>query len=194
MAAADLDASLLVQISTVFHRLDPLVRVRLLVACCLLKGGRRQELQASIMHLLHKATQDDSEWVRFFGHALDARDGSIKLEKALAALPEVQSTACALRQKVQSSDDGKIAPWLHAPQLDYLSDHAKQSSLHRYAPEPDEQHFTLRASGHEHATLLQGSRAGLASIVAAAAASDTGAYASLLSGTSPSLHHHTCKL
>jgi hypothetical protein len=85
----DLSADLILQIREKFDLLEPLVRVRLLIACCLLSTSKRQDLAPAIQLLLQTASADDNEWVRFYGKALVAGDGNINLQQALQAFPEV---------------------------------------------------------------------------------------------------------
>jgi hypothetical protein len=85
----ELESSLILEIRDVFHDLDPLVRVRLLISCCLLSPQKQEELAPAVKKLLERAAVDDNEWVRFYGHAISADDGSVRVERALDAFPEV---------------------------------------------------------------------------------------------------------
>jgi hypothetical protein len=85
----ELKCELIYQMRDVFELLDPLVRVRLLISCCLLRPDQQKELAPAIEKLLQTAMSDENEWVRFYGHALSIEDGSVDLKRALAAFPEV---------------------------------------------------------------------------------------------------------
>ena len=92
----DLTSELILQIRDVFDDLDPLIRVRVLIACCLLEPGRQKELAPAVRLLLRTATKDRDEWVRFYGHALSVEEGGIVLHQALAVFPEVRNFALLL--------------------------------------------------------------------------------------------------
>lgn len=86
----DLTGPLILQIVDVFSDLDPLIRARLLISLCLVPPDKQAALAASVSTLLQRACSDDSEWVRFFGHAICFEEGSVSLEPALPAFPEVR--------------------------------------------------------------------------------------------------------
>ena len=86
----DLDATLIRQMRDVFDELEPLVRVRLLISCCLLSPSKLKELHAPITELLQTAASDENEWVRFYGHAINAEHGDVQLGRALETFPEVR--------------------------------------------------------------------------------------------------------
>ena len=90
----DLDVDLIHQLCRVFADLEPLVRVRLLISCCLLSPARREELQGPIHELLQTASTDENEWVRFYGNAISSGDGDVNLQRALGAFPEVIAYFC----------------------------------------------------------------------------------------------------
>jgi hypothetical protein len=97
----ELESSLILQIRDVFGDLDPLVRVRLLISCCLLSPRKQAELAPAVKELLTRAAADDNEWVRFYGHAISAEDGSVRVERALGAFPEVGSISLPVQQKMK---------------------------------------------------------------------------------------------
>ncbi len=48
---------------SIFHKLEPLVKVRLLIACALAPEGDRAKHSAELQHLAEHACKDDDEWV-----------------------------------------------------------------------------------------------------------------------------------
>jgi hypothetical protein len=87
---ASLTSDLLEKITDAFERLEPLVRVRLLIACAFLKASRREELAKELQQLARKASSDDHEWVRMYGLVLGDMDGKMHLQRALEAFPVVR--------------------------------------------------------------------------------------------------------
>lgn len=86
-----LTSELLVKITDDFDRLEPLVRVRLLISCAFLTPTRRQDLADELRALAKKASHDDHEWVRMYGLVLGDMDGRMHLPRALEAFPVVRS-------------------------------------------------------------------------------------------------------
>lgn len=89
----DLTGPLILQIVDVFGDLDPLIRARLLISCCLASPEQQPALADAVAALLQRARSDDSEWVRLFGHAICFDEGSVRIEPALPAFPEVRHSS-----------------------------------------------------------------------------------------------------
>ena len=85
-----LTSEMLRGVITAFDRLEPLVRVRLLLACAFLKPAQRHELASELEALTQKASNDDHEWVRLYGTTLANVDGIIRLDNAKGAFPVVR--------------------------------------------------------------------------------------------------------
>lgn len=86
-----LTAEMLNDMTAAFDRMEPLVRVRLLIACAFLKPARRAELAPELRALAAKASGDDHEWVRLYATALAEADGRIRLDNSAEAFPVVRT-------------------------------------------------------------------------------------------------------
>ena len=92
---------------------------------------------------------------------------------------QVQQTVDALTHHLQGRSDAATAA-LQPPELDFLSQRLADDQASAHSVDVT-QHFKLRTNAHDHSFILQGNRAGLATMVSAAAASES-EYASLISG------------
>jgi hypothetical protein len=90
-ALSQLDHAKLSLILQVFSngKLDQLVKVRLLLSCCLLPSNQKAELSALLAPLAEAARSDEDEFVRVIGHAVGDFTGQLDLEAVMKLLPMV---------------------------------------------------------------------------------------------------------
>lgn len=181
--ASTLTVELLEQMVDVFERMEPLIRVRLLIACTFLEPARFRELAIALEALIKKAGTDDHEWVRLYGQALKSMDGNLHLENALDAFPVLKATVEDLTARLDSTDSGDTS-YLRPLEEQFLS---PRLMAKRGVVPPDllqHNHFSVRSGGEETAAQLWDSRPGAAAVVAAAAVSGS-KYSDVLSGVQP---------
>jgi hypothetical protein len=78
-------------------RLDPMTKVRLIIACSLLEQSRQDVLADSLRALMQRAAQDDNEWVRLYGTSLLGMQHEVDLRRAATVMPEVcLARACSI--------------------------------------------------------------------------------------------------
>lgn len=75
----DLTPQLLEGVHATFKDLDPLIRVRFLVACCLSPPSKKQALMPGLRKLIQLAKEDADEWVQALGHTINPHHASITL-------------------------------------------------------------------------------------------------------------------
>jgi hypothetical protein len=101
----DLTPEELERINAAYHHLDPLVRVRLLIACALLPPERKEYMADAFKALLDRAVNDTNNWVRLYGCALDAATGTFRFDRAYESFPDVryrydlENCICRIRTK-----------------------------------------------------------------------------------------------
>lgn len=77
----DLTPQLLEAVSSTFKELEPLIRVRFLVACCLAPPDKKQALMPGLRNVLQLAQKDEDEWVQALGYSIDPEHASIRLNE-----------------------------------------------------------------------------------------------------------------
>lgn len=75
----DLTPQLLEDVRSTFKELDPLIRVRFLVACCLAPPSKKEALMPGLRSVIQLAKQDEDQWVQALGHTIDPQNASITL-------------------------------------------------------------------------------------------------------------------
>ncbi|GAX75056.1 hypothetical protein CEUSTIGMA_g2500.t1 [Chlamydomonas eustigma] len=105
VALSQLDHAKLSLILQVFSngKLDQLVKVRLLLSCCLLPPHRKTELSALLTSLAEVARSDEDEFVRVIGHAVGDFSGQLDLEAVMRLLPMVSETMSAVWDLLESA-------------------------------------------------------------------------------------------
>eukprot|EP00951_Prasinocladus_malaysianus_P028662 scaffold262032_cov24-Prasinocladus_malaysianus.AAC.1 len=68
-------------------RLDPMVRVRLLLSTLFIPQERLQELRPALRQLADAAVTADDDWVRVFGNAVQNFDGRLDIEEVEKGFP-----------------------------------------------------------------------------------------------------------
>lgn len=103
---------------------------------------------------------------------------------------QVKETVDRLNAHMQGrTPNAASAAGLRPPELDFLSRRLADARSSSPGEDNDVQHFRERQNAQDHSFLLQGKRAGLTAVVAAAATSEE-AYAPLLSSA---LRHEACR-
>lgn len=96
---SQIDSAKLQMLGRVFckGKLDQLVKVRLLIACLLLPKAKRAELQEELCELARAACNDDDEWVRVMGYAVDGFSGHLNLDAVMReqSMVRMLNSSCA---------------------------------------------------------------------------------------------------
>lgn len=81
---ARLDGEILEAVTNQFSRLEPMVRVRLLLSTLFLPAERRDgALRPALERLAEVAASEDDEWVRVVGAAVGRFDGRLHIEEVI---------------------------------------------------------------------------------------------------------------
>eukprot|EP00892_Ulva_mutabilis_P003933 jgi/Ulvmu1/1911/UM012_0070.1 len=176
----DLTPQLVEAVSATFKDLDPLIRVRFLVACCLAPPDKKPALMPGLRNVIQLAQKDEDEWVQALGHSIDPEHASIRLdeESLQRGRSEVSDSVKELIEALDSVTVNNCDQL--CPTVDTFICKSQQASLKSPA---EHTHFTVRDSYHDIEAILLEGRPGdacLPSIISRA--SEGSGYAALFSG------------
>ncbi|KAK9830636.1 hypothetical protein WJX81_007675 [Elliptochloris bilobata] len=126
-----------------FEKLDPLVRVRLLLAAMLLPPAQREDLAPELQALAAAARTDKEEWVGVIGRAVGDFSGVLDLPAVLEASTAARETMKELESRLErcNTDDADFRPVEEV----YLSPRLVAAARGAAPQAPAHTHFTLRA-------------------------------------------------
>lgn len=83
------------RVVSVFPKLEPLVKVRLLLACALAPSSDRGKHHAELQRLADQAAADEDEWVRIMSTTASGFSGALNWDAVLDKFPLVSLTHCS---------------------------------------------------------------------------------------------------
>eukprot|EP00193_Tetraselmis_chui_P021787 CAMPEP_0177793830 /NCGR_PEP_ID=MMETSP0491_2-20121128/25301_1 /TAXON_ID=63592 /ORGANISM="Tetraselmis chuii, Strain PLY429" /LENGTH=338 /DNA_ID=CAMNT_0019316405 /DNA_START=108 /DNA_END=1120 /DNA_ORIENTATION=- len=137
-----LDAEILEAVTNQFSRLEPMVRVRLLLSTLFVPSERVAVLRPALDRLAEVAASEDDEWVRVVGAAVGRFDGRLHIDEVQKESTLVETT---IRQLGQELEAGAGAAGFRPLEEIYLSHRLqKAKGLDPNMKPPAHGHFTLR--------------------------------------------------
>lgn len=148
-----------------FDKLDPLVRVRLLLSVLTLDDAVKQSLKQGLEKFMAAAKEDKEEWVSITAKALDNFTAPLDLTAVMSSSSVVKNTIQDLESRLETGDDSAYRP-MEEP---YLRTLIVEEA--RGGPEP--------SIVHSHFTSRDGTGGGLPELYQKASASAAAAAASV---------------
>lgn len=131
-----------------WNALDPLLRVRLLLAPLFLRPSDVREMLSSLSMLIETASHDKDEWVRIIAAAVNPYDGTLHIEAVKKLSKLIETTLTEVRVAYQKSCPQDVPSSKFRPlEEKYLSDNIMRERIPdwcTYPRAPPHTHFVPR--------------------------------------------------